>query len=111
MYQLWILGAIDNTGALTKMGRKMVEFPLDPALSKMVIVASEMDCCDEVLVRLLCIVVFHTYLGRPVLNTYNIPLSSRISKIRIYVEIALSIRILFFIRFCILLFLYSLHQY
>ncbi|XP_057291109.1 pre-mRNA-splicing factor ATP-dependent RNA helicase PRP16-like [Hydractinia symbiolongicarpus] len=49
MYQLWILGAIDNTGALTKMGRKMVEFPLDPALSKMMIVASEMDCCDEVL--------------------------------------------------------------
>ena len=50
MYQLWTLGAIDNTGSLTKMGRKMVEFPLDPPLSKMLIVASEMDCSEEVLV-------------------------------------------------------------
>jgi len=50
MYQLWTLGAIDNTGALTKMGRKMVEFPLDPPLSKMLIVASEMDCSEEVLI-------------------------------------------------------------
>ena len=51
MYQLWTLGAIDNTGSLTRMGRQMVEFPLDPPLSKMLIVASEMDCGDEVLVR------------------------------------------------------------
>jgi len=28
MYQLWVLGALDNIGALTPMGRKMVEFPL-----------------------------------------------------------------------------------
>ena len=50
MYQLWVLGAIDNTGSLTKSGRQMVEFPLDPALSKMLIVSSEMDCGDEILV-------------------------------------------------------------
>jgi hypothetical protein len=24
MYQLWVLGALDNTGALTPLGRKMV---------------------------------------------------------------------------------------
>ena len=29
MYQLWILGALDNTGQLTPLGRKMVEFPID----------------------------------------------------------------------------------
>lgn len=34
MYQLWVLGALDNTGNLTPLGRKMVEFPLDPPLSK-----------------------------------------------------------------------------
>ena len=34
MYSLWILGALDNTGALTPLGRQMVEFPLDPAQSK-----------------------------------------------------------------------------
>lgn len=36
MYQLWVLGALDNTGNLTKLGRKMVEFPLDPPLSKVI---------------------------------------------------------------------------
>lgn len=30
MYQLWVLAALDNTGALTTTGRNMVEFPLDP---------------------------------------------------------------------------------
>ena len=50
MYQLWILGALDNTGSLTTLGRQMVEFPLDPALSKMLIIAVDMDCSDESLV-------------------------------------------------------------
>ena len=50
MYQLWILGALDNTGTLTDLGRQMVEFPLDPALSKMLIVSVEMKCSAEVLV-------------------------------------------------------------
>lgn len=36
-YSLWILGALDNTGMLTPLGRTMVEFPLDPGLSKMLI--------------------------------------------------------------------------
>lgn len=50
MYSLWILGALDNTEALTTSGRKMVEFPLDPPLSKMLIVACEMGCSEEILV-------------------------------------------------------------
>ena len=49
MYQLWILGALDNTGALTDIGRKMVEFPLDPSLSKMLIIAEDMGCSLDVL--------------------------------------------------------------
>ena len=49
MYQLWILGALDNTGALTDVGRKMVEFPLDPSLSKMLIIAEDMGCSLDVL--------------------------------------------------------------
>jgi len=53
MYQLWTLGAIDNTGMLTKMGRKMVEFPLDPSLAKMLLVSAEMECSEEVLVSCL----------------------------------------------------------
>ena len=41
MYQLWVLGALDNTGNLSSLGRKMVEFPLDPPLSKMLILSDE----------------------------------------------------------------------
>jgi len=50
MYQLWVLGALDNTGNLTPLGRNMEEFPLDPALSKMLIVSTEMGCSAEILV-------------------------------------------------------------
>src|SRR5690606_26305170 len=48
MYQLWVLGALDNAGNLTPLGRKMVEFPLDPPLSKMLIVSEELGCSAEV---------------------------------------------------------------
>ncbi|CBN75577.1 conserved unknown protein [Ectocarpus siliculosus] len=50
LYQLWILGALDNTGGLTALGRKMVEFPLDPPLAKMLIFSEKMGCSAEVLV-------------------------------------------------------------
>jgi len=50
MYQLWILGALDNTGQLTDLGRKMVEFPLDPSLSKMLIISEEMRCSLDILI-------------------------------------------------------------
>ncbi|CAI2172411.1 14512_t:CDS:10 [Funneliformis geosporum] len=49
MYQLWILGALDNTGELTSLGRRMVEFPLDPSLSKMLIMSEELGCTAEIL--------------------------------------------------------------
>ncbi|CAF2817755.1 unnamed protein product [Rotaria sp. Silwood2] len=50
MYQLWILGALDNTGSLTQLGRQMVEFPLDPALSQMLITSVNMSCSSEILI-------------------------------------------------------------
>lgn len=50
LYQLWILGALDNTGGLTALGRKMVEFPLDPPLAKMLIFSEKLECSAEVLV-------------------------------------------------------------
>jgi pre-mRNA-splicing factor ATP-dependent RNA helicase DHX38/PRP16 len=51
LYQLWILGALDNTGDLTGMGRRMAEFPLDPPLSKMLLFAHEKErCSKEVLI-------------------------------------------------------------
>jgi pre-mRNA-splicing factor ATP-dependent RNA helicase DHX38/PRP16 len=50
MYQLWVLGALSNTGDLTYLGKKMVEFPLDPPLAKMLIFAEDLGCTFEILI-------------------------------------------------------------
>jgi pre-mRNA-splicing factor ATP-dependent RNA helicase DHX16 len=47
--QLYALGALNDRGDLTKLGRRMAEFPLDPMLSKTVIVAEKLKCISEVL--------------------------------------------------------------
>jgi ATP-dependent RNA helicase DHX8/PRP22 len=49
MESLYSLGALDDEGLLTRLGRKMAEFPLEPSLSKMLIVSSELGCSDEIL--------------------------------------------------------------
>ncbi|WCJ19134.1 RNA helicase family protein [Euphorbia peplus] len=49
MYQLWVLGALDNVGKLTGLGWKMVEFPLDPPLAKMLLIGEQLECINEVL--------------------------------------------------------------
>jgi pre-mRNA-splicing factor ATP-dependent RNA helicase DHX38/PRP16 len=49
MYQLWVLGALNNVGALTDIGWKMVEFPLDPPLAKMLLMGEQLECLNEVL--------------------------------------------------------------
>ena len=50
MYQLWILGALDNLGNLTPVGRRMAEFPVDPALSKMILTGNDLGCLEEIIV-------------------------------------------------------------
>lgn len=49
MESLYTLGALDDEGLLTRLGRKMAEFPLEPQLSKMLIISSELGCSDEIL--------------------------------------------------------------
>lgn len=49
MYQLWVLGALDNVGDLTPVGRKMSEFPMEPSMAKMLIAAVENKCSAEML--------------------------------------------------------------
>ncbi|XP_047153751.1 pre-mRNA-splicing factor ATP-dependent RNA helicase DEAH7 [Vigna umbellata] len=49
MYQLWVLGALNNVGGLTDLGWKMVEFPLDPPLAKMLLTGELLGCLEEVL--------------------------------------------------------------
>ncbi|XP_049849303.1 pre-mRNA-splicing factor ATP-dependent RNA helicase PRP16-like [Schistocerca gregaria] len=50
LYHLWILGALDDRGALLPLGRRMCEFPLDPPLSKMLIMSERMGCSSEMVV-------------------------------------------------------------
>ncbi|KAI0641179.1 P-loop containing nucleoside triphosphate hydrolase protein [Trametes meyenii] len=49
MYQLWVLGALDNVGDLTPNGRKMSEFPMEPSMAKMLIQSVEYRCSAEML--------------------------------------------------------------
>ena len=46
---LYQLGALDNEGLLTKIGRKMAEFPLAPELAKMLMFSVDLGCSEEVL--------------------------------------------------------------
>ena len=62
MYQLWVLGAFDNIGNLSRLGRQMVEFPMDPAMSKLVLVSCEMGCSEEVRADL--VIITRSYLTR-----------------------------------------------
>ncbi len=47
--QLYALGALNDRGQLTKLGRRMAEFPVDPMMSKMLISAEKYGCVEEVL--------------------------------------------------------------
>ena len=47
--QLYALSALNDRGELTKLGRRMAEFPMDPQLSKMLIKSAEYGVSTEVL--------------------------------------------------------------
>ena len=48
MEQLFYLGALDEEGLLTKLGRRMSEFPLEPQLSKMLLASIDLNCSEEI---------------------------------------------------------------
>ncbi len=43
------MDALDEEGLLTRLGRKMAEFPLDPNLSKMLLTSVDLGCSDEII--------------------------------------------------------------
>lgn len=47
--QLYNLGALDEEGMLTRLGRKMAEFPLEPPMSKVLIASVDLGCSEEIL--------------------------------------------------------------
>lgn len=47
--ELYALSALDDEGLLTRLGRKMADFPMEPSLAKVLIAAVDMGCSDEIL--------------------------------------------------------------
>lgn len=52
LYDLWSIGAIDNLGELTKLGQSMSKFPMEPTLSKLILLSSrpEFHCSEEIII-------------------------------------------------------------
>eukprot|EP00190_Bangiopsis_sp_CCMP1999_P007862 CAMPEP_0198724912 /NCGR_PEP_ID=MMETSP1475-20131203/2307_1 /TAXON_ID= ORGANISM="Unidentified sp., Strain CCMP1999" /NCGR_SAMPLE_ID=MMETSP1475 /ASSEMBLY_ACC=CAM_ASM_001111 /LENGTH=512 /DNA_ID=CAMNT_0044486551 /DNA_START=27 /DNA_END=1565 /DNA_ORIENTATION=+ len=46
--QLYALGALNDRGELTKLGRRMAELPLNPMMAKALIASEKYACSDEV---------------------------------------------------------------
>ena len=47
--ELYALSALDDEGLLTRLGRKMADFPMEPALAKTLIASVESACSEEML--------------------------------------------------------------
>ncbi|EPE36784.1 P-loop containing nucleoside triphosphate hydrolase [Glarea lozoyensis ATCC 20868] len=47
--ELYALSALDDEGLLTRLGRKMADFPMEPSLAKVLIAAVDLHCSDEIL--------------------------------------------------------------
>lgn len=63
--QLYALGALNDRGELTKLGRKMAEFPLDPMMSKVVIASESFGCTQEILTIVSMLAIGSSVFYRP----------------------------------------------
>ncbi|KAL9085835.1 MAG: hypothetical protein Q9159_004500 [Coniocarpon cinnabarinum] len=64
--ELYHLDALDDEGLLTRLGRAMVDFPMDPALAKTCICsAKDFRCSDEILTVVSCISSGQEFFSRP----------------------------------------------
>lgn len=49
LHELYTLDALDDDGYLTPIGRRMAEFPMEPALAKTVLASVDLQCTEEIL--------------------------------------------------------------
>ena len=63
--QLYALGALNDKGDLTKLGRRMAEFPLDPMLSKMLVQSEHYKCIDQIIIICSMLSVGNSIFYRP----------------------------------------------
>ena len=62
---LYALGAINQLGELTKLGRRMAEFPVDPMMSKSLLAAESFKCTEEVVSIMAMLSVQNSLFYRP----------------------------------------------
>ena len=63
--QLYALGALNDKGELTKLGRRMAELPMDPQLAKMLLGSEAYHCTAEVLTICAMLGVGNAVMYRP----------------------------------------------
>jgi len=63
--QLYALGALNHKVELTKLGRRMAEFPLDPMLSKTILASETYKCSAEILTIVSMLSVNNSIFFRP----------------------------------------------
>jgi ATP-dependent RNA helicase DHX8/PRP22 len=63
--ELYALSALDEEGLLTRLGRQMADFPMDPSLAKTIIMSSSLGCADEMLTIVAMISATQTVFHRP----------------------------------------------
>mmetsp|Transcript_3318 Transcript_3318/g.6866 ORF Transcript_3318/g.6866 Transcript_3318/m.6866 type:complete len:873 (+) Transcript_3318:227-2845(+) len=62
---LYALGALNNEDSLTKLGRRMAEFPLEPKYAKVLIMSEKFKCVKEVLTIIAMLGVGNAVFYRP----------------------------------------------
>lgn len=65
LFDLWSLGALDNLGELTELGRLMTSFPMDPSLAKLVITSSTTYGCSEEMLTIVSMLSVPSVFYRP----------------------------------------------
>ncbi|KAK9722079.1 hypothetical protein K7432_002966 [Basidiobolus ranarum] len=63
--QLYALGALNDRGELTKLGRKMAELPTDPMLAKTIVASEKFNCSEEILSICAMLTVQNSVFYRP----------------------------------------------
>uniref|UniRef100_K3WMQ6 RNA helicase n=1 Tax=Globisporangium ultimum (strain ATCC 200006 / CBS 805.95 / DAOM BR144) TaxID=431595 RepID=K3WMQ6_GLOUD len=63
--QLYALGALNDRGELTKLGRRMAEFPLDPMMSKALVASEKFGCTEEIMTVCAMLSVNNSIFYRP----------------------------------------------
>ncbi|KAK3074493.1 DEAH-box ATP-dependent RNA helicase prp22 [Teratosphaeriaceae sp. CCFEE 6253] len=63
--ELYALGALDDEGLLTRAGRRMADFPMEPSLAKSLIASVDLGCSEELLSIVAMISAVQTVFHRP----------------------------------------------